>query len=87
MKTIEEMIATYTPEEWRKIIKEEMDELGLCFSKDTEYQKENLFEDLNGQNNDYFAYQAQGACEQCPNNPNNGGSGICHCILGSPVIY
>ena len=48
MKTIEEMIATYTPEEWRKIIKNEMDELGLCFSEDTEYQKASLFEaDLN----------------------------------------
>lgn len=22
-------------------------------------------------------------CERCPNNPKNGGSGICHCILGN----
>ena len=87
MKTIEEMIAAYTPEEWQKIIKDEMGELGLCFSEDTEYQKENLFDDLNGQNKDYFVHQAQGVCKQCPNNPNNGGTGICHCILGSPVIY
>jgi len=27
------------------------------------------------------------ACEKCPNHPSNGGSGICHCILGSQVIY
>ena len=27
------------------------------------------------------------ACDGCSNNPKNGGSGICFCILGSPVIY
>lgn len=26
-------------------------------------------------------------CEKCSNNPRNGGSGICHCILGTPTIY
>lgn len=26
-------------------------------------------------------------CSNCSNNPRNGGSGICHCILGTPVIY
>lgn len=26
-------------------------------------------------------------CMYCSNNPNNGGSGICHCILGAPKIY
>ena len=25
-------------------------------------------------------------CKHCSNNPKNGGSGICHCILGSPKI-
>ena len=25
-------------------------------------------------------------CLNCPNHPNNGGSGICHCILGTPII-
>lgn len=25
-------------------------------------------------------------CQQCPNHPSNGGSGICHCILGTPKI-
>ena len=25
-------------------------------------------------------------CMRCPNNPRNGGSGICNCILGSPKI-
>lgn len=25
-------------------------------------------------------------CDNCSNNPKNGGSGICHCILGKPII-
>ena len=25
-------------------------------------------------------------CDSCMNNPKNGGSGICHCIIGSPKI-
>ena len=27
------------------------------------------------------------ACKFCSNHPSNGGSGICNCTLGSPVIY
>lgn len=27
------------------------------------------------------------ACKSCSNHPSNGGSGICHCILGNQVIY
>lgn len=26
------------------------------------------------------------SCRCCPNHPNNGGSGVCHCILGTPKI-
>ena len=26
-------------------------------------------------------------CRNCPNHPSNGGSGICHCILGTQSIY
>ena len=25
-------------------------------------------------------------CDSCSNNPKNGGSGICHCILGQPQV-
>lgn len=25
-------------------------------------------------------------CKHCPNHPSNGGSGICHCTLGSPQV-
>jgi len=27
------------------------------------------------------------ACRYCSNHPNNGGSGVCHCIMGSQIIY
>lgn len=27
------------------------------------------------------------ACKYCSNNPANGGSGFCHCILGNNVTY
>jgi hypothetical protein len=27
------------------------------------------------------------ACKYCSNNPSNGGSGICHCILGQRTFY
>ena len=27
------------------------------------------------------------ACRTCSNHPSNGGSGICHCTLGSNIIY
>lgn len=27
------------------------------------------------------------ACRSCNNHPSNGGSGICHCILGNSTIY
>ena len=26
-------------------------------------------------------------CDKCPTNAKNGGSGICHCILGQQAIY
>lgn len=26
-------------------------------------------------------------CKHCSNHSSNGGSGICHCILGSPIIW
>ena len=26
-------------------------------------------------------------CKNCPNHPSNGGTGVCHCILGSRPVY
>lgn len=33
-------------------------------------------------NNENFSTFLQPACVNCSNNPKNGGSGICNCILG-----
>lgn len=30
----------------------------------------------------YPYYPIPATCQKCPNHPSNGGSGICHCILG-----
>lgn len=38
-------------------------------------------------NKDYIVEQVKDACRYCSNNPNNGGSGVCNCILGTPVVY
>ena len=37
-------------------------------------------------NEDYLMEQNRQACKFCPNNPKNGGNGVCHCILGTPII-
>lgn len=29
----------------------------------------------------------QNPCANCSNNPNNGGTGICHCVIGMSGIY
>lgn len=36
--------------------------------------------------NDYYSSTIPKACRICSNHPANGGSGICHCILGSMNI-
>lgn len=33
-----------------------------------------------------LVFTASDACSWCPNHPANGGSGICHCILGQKPI-
>ena len=40
----------------------------------------------NEANHDYLINQIGQSCKYCSNNPQNGGSGICHCMLGSWVI-
>lgn len=41
-------------------------------------------------NHNYFFianYNPPSYCKACPNHPSNGGSGICHCTLGTPTLY
>ena len=35
----------------------------------------------------FYSNAAPEPCRNCLNNPINGGTGICHCILGNPVRY
>ena len=44
--------------------------------------KHNLFKDFEIEQSAF----KQSACENCSNNPKNGGSGICHCILGQMQV-
>ncbi len=37
-------------------------------------------------NTPYGLATEQSPCDNCPNNVKNGGSGICHCILGLPKV-
>lgn len=36
---------------------------------------------------EYINFYENSPCINCSNNPKNGGSGICHCILGSQITY
>lgn len=47
------------------------------------------YDDLNNDNykTSLVGNFEQSACTNCPNNPKNGGSGICHCTLGQQTIY
>jgi hypothetical protein len=35
----------------------------------------------------YYQHFYSNICINCPNNPKNGGSGNCNCILGTQVVY
>lgn len=35
----------------------------------------------------YYQHFYNNTCMNCSNNPKNGGSGNCNCILGTQVIY
>ena len=44
------------------------------------------FQDYRTTYNTNFPYY-NNICMSCPNNPRNGGSGICNCILGTQIVY
>jgi len=59
------------------------------FSKEEILKLIEIFEESNKYFNYTYTYsnQTNSYCEYCSNHPKNGGSGICHCILGTPIIY
>ena len=66
----------------------------MFFDKN-EIDIKDLYKELQNLNNklDLIIYQNKNqgilnipeVCRHCPNYPSNGGSGICHCILGQQV--
>lgn len=55
-----------------------------CKTQIVTYNKE-LFDLVREANKDYLIEQMSQACKYCSNNPQNGGSGVCHCTLGTTV--
>ena len=59
----------------------------LCIaykSMDESIGRVQTFVSNNDASNIYFNNEN---CDTCPSNIKNGGTGICHCILGTPIIY
>ena len=71
----EEIFGTYATELWAK------PEPDLLKWLNQEYNFLESYTQFN--NNPLFQ---SSACKTCSNNPKNGGTGICHCILGTPPI-
>jgi len=77
----EEMIATYPPIHVKKCY-------SCGWSSET---REDVIRIPYGQ--DYFSSPVTDktyipdSCQSCGNHPNNGGSGVCHCILGNQITY
>ena len=63
----------------------DLDDDRNCFcGMDGEYEKYNIDPDVI--NDAIHTMWEPPACKHCSNNPRNGGSGICHCTLGTPTI-
>ena len=60
--------------------KQEQEEYSLYFGNKFAKELTNIIY------NDDIVSNTPSPCATCPNHPNNGGSGICHCILGLPKI-
>lgn len=72
----EEVICTYPPIHVKKCYS--------CGWSEEQMQEQEIIRIPYIKKTDFFKYND--LCENCPNYPANGGSGICHCILGSPVV-
>ena len=77
INTIEAMEAfTKTVEEYSNKLSESLEEYN------DNIIKHNLFKDFEIEQSAF----KQSICENCSNNPKNGGSGICHCIVGQTQV-
>ena len=58
----------------------------LCSDPDEQWCKFKEWEAAGFPCEDYLSIKFPNYCTNCSNNPANGGSGICHCILGTQII-
>ena len=47
------------------------------------FKKHDNYININNCLDNSYEQIKQSTCDKCSNNPKNGGSGVCHCILGS----
>ena len=66
-----------------KEILEKHDLLKLEDIIEKDYGENGLVTDFNKN----YQFNPSSPCDQCPNNPKNGGSGICHCTLGNTIKW
>lgn len=66
-----------------KKLNERLDKIEKCLKKQEEQNKTTPQEWLDGFNNIFkqAVSEIPDPCKNCPNHPNNGGSGICHCTV------
>lgn len=66
--------------EWLKSLDNELANLATIYISA-------MMEKWRGEQDDWSSKPAPKACENCPNHPNNGGSGVCNCTLGMGSFY
>lgn len=76
-----EIFGLYATEFWAKSEKDMLEWLNTPYGNvDVTYYNYNIDNLLN------YKKDISDYCKTCPNNPKNGGRGICNCILGSPIF-
>ena len=66
---------------WADVIAEKLYEAGCRIQIIPEYSDSTANQVFDKRPNNESTF-----CLCCPNHPNNGGSGFCNCILGTPII-
>ena len=63
------------------------DNCGYTYTEQSSTIRVPFIEPTNPLYSDSLTVPASDPCKFCSNHPSNGGSGICHCTIGAPVIY
>lgn len=79
---LQEVVLTSLPPQYRKIC----NHCGYTYTEQSSAVRVPFIEPTNPLYSDSLTAPASDICKCCTNHPSNGGSGICHCTLGTPVI-